>query len=226
LSKRGDYILKVLVINPVGHPTWDEQDKRIYESFAAQDTEIDVKSLPRGPKSVESAKAYAEVVPLVLEMIKKNEKTYDGFIVNCFLDPGTDLAREITRKPVVGPCKASMTIASYITKRIGIVTVGNEALWLIRDRVESLGYDKYLVDVKGTSFGVLDIDKDRERTLRELVVRAEELKKMGAEVVVLGCTGLAGYAEEVQKRVGIPVIDPAGASIKILESLIKLRVFF
>ncbi len=218
--------MKVLVINPVGHSTWDEQDKKIYESFASPDVQIEVKSLPKGPKSVETAKAYAEVVPLVLEMIERYKNEYEGFISNCFLDPGVNLAKAITKKPVVGPCRASLTIASYMTKNIGIVTVGNEGLWMIKECVEGLGYGKYLVDIKGTSFGVLGIDEDRERTISELTAKAKELKDMGAEVVILGCTGLAGLAETVQEKAKIPVIDPAGASIKMLESLIKLKLEF
>ena len=40
--------------------------------------------------------------------------------------------------------------------------------------------------------------------------KARELKEMGAEVIALGCTGLAtiGIARDLEKDLGIPVIDP------------------
>ncbi len=216
--------MRVLVINPVGHPTWDEQDKKIYQSFASKDVEVDVRSLPKGPKSVESVEAYAEVVPIVLKMLKENKDLYDGFIINCFLDPGVELSRSVTSKPVIGPCKASMSLASFLSRKVGVVTVGNEALWLIKERIRYWGYEDILVGIEGTGFGVLDIDEDKERTLRELVDKSLKLRKKGAEIIVLGCTGLAGLAQEVQKRTGIPTIDPAGASMKLLEALIRLNL--
>ena len=46
----------------------------------------------------------------------------------------------------------------------------------------------------------------------------------GADVLVLGCTGLSDVAEEckLQERVGILVVDPLLAALKIAESLVSL----
>ena len=43
--------------------------------------------------------------------------------------------------------------------------------------------------------------------------KGRELKEMGAEVIALGCTGLAtiGIAKDLEKDLGIPVIDPVMA---------------
>ncbi len=217
--------MKVLVVNPVGHSTWDEQDKRIYQSFASPGTVVDVVSLPEGPPSVETPEAHAEVIPLAVKRVLEFKDEYDGFIVNCFLDPGVDLLKGLLDKPVVGPCEASLALASLTASKIGIVTAGMEGLWMIEDRVRVIGFIDRVVAIEGTRVGVLDIDKDRERTIRELVEASRRALEKGARIIVLGCTGFAGLAEELSRRIGVPVVDPAGTAIKALEALIRLKAW-
>ncbi len=216
--------MRVLVVNPVGHSKWDEQDKRIYQSFASQDTIVDVVSLPQGPPSVETPEAHAEVIPLVVKRVLEFKDKYDGFIVNCFLDPGVNLLKGLIEKPVVGPCEASMALASMVSSKIGIVTVGNEALWMIEEHVRELGFGDKLIALEGIDLGVLDIDKDIELTVKKLVEASRRALEKGAEIIVLGCTGLAGLAEKVEREISVPVVDPSGAAIKVLEALVKLRI--
>jgi len=39
----------------------------------------------------------------------------------------------------------------------------------------------------------------------------------GAEVIVLGCTGMSPLTARLQRSLGVPVIDPAVASLKLAE---------
>ncbi len=216
--------MRILVVNPVGHPKWDEQDKRIYQGFASPKTIVDVVSLPTGPASVETPEAHAEVTWLVVKRVLEYKDKYDGFIVNCFLDPGVALLKGIIEKPVVGPCEASMVLVSTLTKKIGIVTVGGEALWMIEDHVREIGYGDKLVALEGVELGVLDIDKDIDYTVKKLVEKSKKALENGAEIIVLGCTGLAGLAKRVEEEIGVPVIDPAGAALKVAEALVSLKL--
>jgi len=147
----------------------------------------------------------------------------DGVIVNCVLDPGVYMLKGMIKQPVVGPCESSLALASLIGRKVLVASVGNEALWIIDDRIRQLGLSSFVVGIKGIPYGVLDIDPDRDGVKKALIsVINKEIRARGVDVAVLGCTGLAGLAREVQKAVGIPVIDPAGAALKTLEGLIKL----
>jgi allantoin racemase len=218
--------MKVLVINPVGHSTWDEQDREIYRGFASPKTEVEVVSLPHGPASVETPEAHAEVIPLVIDLAKKSHSGYDAVIVNCCLDPGVSLLKGIIKKPVIGPCESSLAIASVLGRKPSVITVGKSGVWMIEDRVKELGYGGKVVSVRGISVGVLDIDKDREK-VRELLVSEVEkaVKEDSADIAVLGCTGLAGLAKGVQDATGVPVVDPAGAAIKMAEASVRLGLY-
>lgn len=218
--------MKILVINPVGHPTWDEQDREIYRSFASPETEVDVVSLPEGPASVETPDAHARVIPLVIDLARKMHDGYDAVIVNCCLDPGVALLKGIIRKPVIGPCESSLAIAGVMGRRPSVITVGKEGVWMIEDRVRELGYGNRVSRVRGIPVGVLDIDKDRGR-VRELLVSEvmKAVREDGADIAVLGCTGLAGLAREVQNATGVPVVDPAGAALKMAEASVRLGLY-
>jgi allantoin racemase len=43
-----------------------------------------------------------------------------------------------------------------------------------------------------------------------------------AEVICLGCGGMAGLTEQVQSRTGVPVVDGVAAAVTIAESLVRL----
>jgi allantoin racemase len=43
-----------------------------------------------------------------------------------------------------------------------------------------------------------------------------------AEVIVLGCGGMAGLDEQIRKRTGVPVVDGVAAAVTIAESLVRL----
>jgi allantoin racemase len=218
--------MRILVINPVGHDKWDKFDEEICRSFSSTETEVKVISLPKGPASIETPEAHAEVIPLVLDVARRNHEGFDAIIVNCFLDPGVDFLKGILSKPVVGPCEASLSLATVVGNRISIITVGGEdGDWMIEERVRQLGMSDKVKSVRGIPVGVLDIDKDRAAVKGLLVKEAERARKEErVDLIILGCTGLAGLAADVQRETGIFTIDPTGAAIKVAEALIKLGI--
>ncbi|AFH42002.1 hypothetical protein [Fervidicoccus fontis] len=51
---------KVLVINPIGRSRWNEGDEKIYRYYASPGTAVEVRSLPSGPETVETYRAWRE----------------------------------------------------------------------------------------------------------------------------------------------------------------------
>ena len=214
--------MRVLVINPVGTDEWDESDRRIYQSFASEGTEVDVVSLGEGPRSIENRAAEAEVVPLVLRKALENDGKYDGMIVNCCLDPGVEALRSLVKVPVVGPCQASLALASVLGRKVGIVTVSKSAVPIFEDLVVKYRVEKRVASIRGIPISVPEILEDEKRTEGLLREEIEGAVSDGADVVVLGCTGLAGFAGRLQRFFEVPVIDPAAAAIKVLEDIVEL----
>lgn len=215
--------MKILVINPIGDDSWDEKDREIFLRIASKDTEINVVSLDRGPMSIENRESYIEVQPLVKELAIKLHNNYDGIIINCFLDPGVKLLRSlITNKPIIGPGEASLALGSLLGWNLGIVSISGEVLKLIEEQVRVLGYDRRVVTIRGIKTTVTEIIKKWNRVKLELLEESKKALDEGAEVIVLGCTGLAGLSTFIMENLKVPVVDPAAAALKITEVFISL----
>jgi len=214
--------MNILVINPIGDDSWNESDKKFFLSVASPTTAVEVVSLDKGPPSVETIRDYEIVKPLVIDLALETHMEYDGLIVNCFLDPGVDELKKLIDKPVVGPGEASLAFGSIIRGRLGIVSIESEALRLIEERCNMLGYGRVVTSIRGIKTHVVDLAKDWEKVKMELIVESRKAIEDGAEVIILGCTGLAGLGKIVSETINKPVVDPAAAALKMVESLVSL----
>ncbi|NJD98496.1 hydantoin racemase [Thermococcus sp. LS1] len=214
--------MRLLVINPVGTEEWNESDKRIYEMFASEGTHIEVVSLERGPRSIENRAAETEVLPLIVRKAVELHEEYDGIIVNCCLDPAVDVIRSLIPTPTVGPCQASLAIASVLGRKTGIVTVSKTAIPLFEELILKYRMEKRVTSIRGIDISVPEISIDENRTIRLLREEIALAISDGVDVIVLGCTGLAGFAEKVQPFFDVPIIDPVASAVKIVEDIVEL----
>ena len=89
----------------------------------------------------------------------------------------------------------------------------------------TLGIDDRIVHIAGIDVGVLDIRKDIDNVKEILLGEIERsVRHHRAEVVVLGCGGFIGLAEELSAKTKVPVIDPTMVTVKLAESLARLRL--
>jgi allantoin racemase len=71
----------------------------------------------------------------------------------------------------------------------------------------------------------MDIDADPQGAIRAIVDEARiavELDK--AEVICLGCAGMAGLEEAITSALGVPVIDGVGAAVRLAEAVVGLSL--
>jgi allantoin racemase len=69
----------------------------------------------------------------------------------------------------------------------------------------------YYEDVSGESIAVDNVSQ------AELAVSQDK-----AEVICLGCDGMAGLDEQIRQRTGVLVVDGVTAAVTIAESLVRL----
>ena len=71
------------------------------------------------------------------------------------------------------------------------------------------------------NMGVLEMDSNSiEAKKRILELGKRAIEEDGAEVLILGCAGLAGYAEDIERDLGIVVLDPTSVTLKIAEAMV------
>lgn len=77
--------------------------------------------------------------------------------------------------------------------------------------------------VRSLDLSVAETDADPAKTKRRLLeVANAAVETDGAEVIIMGCAGMAGYAEEIEQALNIKVLDPAAVALKTAEAMADL----
>jgi allantoin racemase len=71
---------------------------------------------------------------------------------------------------------------------------------------------------------VLDLKEGGEKEKCLLVELGRTLIDKGADVIVLGCGSILGVAEAASRELGVPVVIPAAAALKMCEAMITMGV--
>lgn len=219
--------MKIYVLLPIlRSEVFEEITRRELEVAKREDTEISIASLDKGPSSIESSYDEEIAAPWILEKVKEaEEKGFNAVIIDCMGDPAIHAAREIVDIPVIGPCQASLTIASTICDKFSVITVLDRLLPLFRRKIREYGFEGKLSSVRSVEVPVLELEKRREEVKARLLSESRKaLEEDGAEAIILGCTGMVGMAKELQENLKVPVIDPAVASIKMAEILVDMGI--
>ena len=216
---------RVLWINPLGTDVFDEPIRDELERVKLADTEVEVRSLGRGPHHLEYSCYEAAAVPHILELLAQAEgEGFDAAVIGCFYDTALRPAREITsRMAVAAPCESALHIASTLGDSFSIVVGRRKWVPEMRDNVRRYGFGDRLASFKVIDLGVHDFQADPAETRRRILAAGREaIESDGAEVVVLGCTAEFGFFEELQEELGVPVIDATVAPFKYAELLGEL----
>jgi len=216
---------KILVINPITTDSFNNMVKSYLEELKSPDIEIEVVNIKAGPSSIETFYDEAFALPEILKTIEKYKAECNAIVINCFADPAVNAARELTDIPVVGPAEASMMIALMLGHRFGVIsTFRNSGPW-VELQARNMGIEEKLAGAIGVDIPVLELEKDFKKTVRYLINAARNLiDSRGAEVIVLGCTGMAPVARIIKKELGVPVVEPMTAAFKMAELMVSLKL--
>ena len=185
-------------------------------------TEIVTVQPKTGPESIESFYDEYLAIPGILEQIILDTDS-DAFILACWGDPGIEAAREITSKPVVGIAEASLYVANMIAAKWSVVTTLHRVRDMVEKTIQKTGLTERCASVRTTKLSVLDTEKNRAATLDVLTEAGRlAIHTDGAEAICLGCAGMSGLEQQLETRLGVPVIDAVAAAVKMAESLVCL----
>jgi len=131
-----------------------------------------------------------------------------ALIISCVDDPGVDELRNAVMIPVIGAGSAAASLALSLGRKVGVLTITETTPEVVK---RILGKHFHAeAKPKGVT---TTLDLLREEETPHLLIAAQQLKRRGADVILLGCTGYAtiGIASQL-KSLSIPVADPVLAS--------------
>lgn len=212
--------MRILVINPNSSTGFSNQmDRAVAPLRFGGVVTVDCISLGNTPRGIETQRDIDAVIDPICEAISAREAGYDAFVIACFADTGVLSAREVTAKPVIGICEAGLSIALNAGERFGVISTSQEARNAELRLIRSHALIERCAGMEPVDVPVVDMLTSPDLGTR-LSAAAQKLRDQGAEAIVLGCAGMAPHRADLQREIGLPVIDPTIAGVSTAMALI------
>ncbi|MEK9283809.1 MULTISPECIES: aspartate/glutamate racemase family protein [unclassified Bradyrhizobium] len=203
---------RILVINPNSSASVTAAiDDAVAPLRIAGGPEITVEGLAEGPPSITSQRdADSVVMPLVNRVARDDA---DAFVLACFSDPGLHAVREAADgRPVMGIAEWGILRALTLGERFGVIALSSSSIRRQQRMVRQIGVEtryagSWSVGASAAETAGADIRGRLIEAGRALV------SERGADVVVMGCAGMASHRAAIAEAIGVPVVEPAQQAV-------------
>ncbi len=183
---------------------------------------IECITLKEGPPGIQSQADVESVVQPLARTVAARDNDCAGFVIACFSDPGLFAAREATRKPVLGIAECGVLTALTMGQRFGVIAILDRSIPRHLRYVRQMGVQDRFAGDRAIGLGVVELS-DEGRTYGRMAEVGRELRdRDGADVLVMGCAGMARYRDRLQDDLGIPVVEPTQAAVAMAIGRVRL----
>ncbi len=212
--------MKILIINPNSDPEMTATIQKAADNYADGEFQVDCELTPGAPKFIETNEDELKVAPGMIQLVRENEDKYDAFVIACHADTILDAVKELSNKPVVGIGEASMKIATMIGHKFSVLSTDKHSIPAKEALVRKYHLEGLLASIRVPENEITDLcDADSF-----LSTASSAVKDDMAEVIVLGCAGLASIDKQLQEKLGVPVLDGIACALIIASGLVKYGV--
>lgn len=214
--------MRILVINCNTSSVTTAAISRVAHSAASAGTTVEAVQPEWGVASAEGFLESFISAAAVLDLLTVRAPDYDAVVMAGYGEHGREGARQLLDVPVVDITEASAQLACLLGRRFGVVTTLASAVPGIEDSLLLAGLSARCAGVAASGLPVLALDEDVPAVARALADAAEGLLAAGADVIVLGCAGMAGLDLAVEQLLGVPVVEGVAAAVGMAELLVRL----
>jgi allantoin racemase len=218
--------LKILIINPNTSDSMTAKIRAVAEAVKREDCEVTVTCPQQGPVTLESSYEEAYAIGPTIDLVRQScEQDYDAVILACFCDVGVEAAKEISSVPVLGLEEATLSIALLLGEKFSIMTEKRPRVAMKELHVRRHGLLERMASIRPLERSVSELDADPEGTKAAgLDLARRMIEEDGAEVIIMGCAAMAGYGDDIERILGVPVLDPLKITLKVAEMLVDVGV--
>ncbi|HEX3547734.1 MAG TPA: aspartate/glutamate racemase family protein [Mycobacterium sp.] len=219
--------MRILVLNPNTSESMTAEIAEAARAVAAEGTEI-VTVKPRfGAEAIDSAaESYLSAVGVmdaVATMVAATEFDYDAVILAGFGEHGKDALQEMLSVPVLDIAESAAHIAHLIGRRFSVVTTLARSIAPIEDRLVLAGLSAHCASVRACGLGTAEVGTHPAGAVQAIVDEAARaVSEDGADVICLGCAGMAGVTTAVSAKLGVPAVDGVAAAVALAQALVGL----
>lgn len=204
---------RILVVNPNSNDAVTRGLEAALKPLALPGgPEIECRTLAEGPFGVES-QADAESVTMPLRRLVEGDTGSAAFVIACYSDPGLQVCREATTRPVFGIAECGVLTALARADRFGVIAIRTRSIPRHMRYLRQMGLTDRLAGERALEMSVAETASG-EGTLDRMIAVGRELRdRDGAGAIVMGCAGMAAHRRALEEELGVPVIDPTQAAV-------------
>jgi len=213
----------LIVINPNSSQTVTDGIKLALDPLRGFRTPIRCLTLAEGPPGIESQlQADLTIGPML--RLAAAQKDAAGYVIACFGDPGLHALRDQTTLPVVGIQEAAVMTALTLGQRFGVIAILPASIPRHLRAFGAMGVLDRLAGDRALGLGVADL-ADPDKSLAAMIATGKRLRdEDGANVLIMGCAGMAHYRAILETETGLPVVEPCQAAAAMALSQIALNL--
>jgi allantoin racemase len=218
-ERKGD----ILVINPNSNPAVTQGMDDALKTFRFADgPAIRCATLAEGPFGVETQRD-AEQVVLPLRRLVEADNQADAFVIACYSDPGLQVCREGTRRPVFGIAECGVLTALARGERFGVIAIASKSIRRHLRYLRQMGLTDRLAGERPLELSVAETATGDGTLGRMVEVGRALVAQDGADVIVMGCAGMSRHRAPLEDALGVPVIDPTLAAVAMAIGTVAAR---
>lgn len=205
---------RIIVINPNSSTEVTQGIDRALDDFRGdQSDEIDCLTLAEGPPGIETQHHVDGVVMPLCRLVESQDNRASAFVIACFSDPGLHAVRETTAKPVFGIAECGLLTALTLGDQIGVIAILPASIPRHARFMRALGIGGRVAGELAVGLGVTQLS-DEAVTLDRMTETGRRLRdEKGADVLVMGCAGMARYRAQLEEALDLPVVEPTQAAV-------------
>lgn len=213
----------LIVINPNSSQTVTDGIDVAIDPLRRFGIPIRCLTLAEGPPAIESQQqADLTIAPMLALAAAQDDAA--GFVIACFGDPGLHALRDQTALPVVGIQEASVMTALTLGQRFGIIAILPASIPRHLRALGAMGVLQRLAGDRALGLGVADLADDA-KSLDAMIVTGKRLRdEDGADVLIMGCAGMARFRTPLEQATGLPVVEPTQAAVSMALGQIRLSL--
>jgi allantoin racemase len=219
--------MKILVLNPNTSATMTAEIDAAARAAAAAGTEINTTQPSFGSAAIDSAaESYLSavgVMDVVATQLATGTFDADAVVLAGFGEHGKDALQEMLDVPVLDIAESAAHVAHLIGRRFSVVTTLARSIAPIEDRLLLAGLAAHCASVRACGLGTAEVDADPAGAVAAIVAEAQRaVTDDGADVICLGCAGMAGVTAAITEKLGVPAVDGVAAAVGLAQMLVGL----
>jgi len=183
---------------------------------------IETATLKEGPPGIETQQHVDGLIPPLTAFVRKNEAKHAAFVIACYSDPGIFSVREVTKKPVLGIAECGILTAMTLGSKFGVIAILQKSIPRHLRYMGAMGVMDRCAGELPVDLPVLEL-ADEKKTFGRMVSVGRKLREQGADVVVMGCAGMARYRDALQQELGVPVVEPTQAAVSMAIGRVRVN---